>query len=807
MKKWKKEMEKEVIEEWHKNNAFKFDKNTDKKIYSIDTPPPYVNAPVHIGHATTYTWMDMFARYRRLKGYEVLFPLGLDRNGLPIEVAAEKKFKINMNKVSREEFLKKCEELLEGFSSESVETFKELGISFNSWKLGKDIGDMYYTDMEEYRILTQNTFIDLWNKGLIYQAKRINNYCPAHRTTIADSEIEYKDMETYFNYIKFKVKETGEELIVGTTRPELLKACKMIIFNPEDERYKHLEGKTAISPYYHEEIKIKAHPYAKMEKGTGLVMMCSFGDYTDVRFFREERLEPLILIDINGRMRKEVGKELEGLKVKEAREKIIELIDKEGNLVKREKVIHRTPISERSKHPIEFIDMPEYYLKQVEFKEILKEKSKGIKFYSEESRKILEDWIDSVSMDWPISRRRVYATEIPLWYCANKECDYVHVPEKGKYYRPWKERCPIDKCPKCGSTEFIGEDRVFDTWFDSSITPLYIGGYERHPEFFEKIKGKISLRPQGKEIIRTWLYYTLLRGYLLTGKMVFKDVWINYHILDEKGEKMSKSKGNVIDPKKIIEMYGAEPFRLWSAFEGNLHKGDFMASYERIKSMNKFLTKLWNISRFVYQFISKNDEVINIKDKNDERMILRPIDKWVLNEMNNMIDFVDESYMNYDFHNPAVKLRGFLWDLFASNYLELVKKRAYNEEELYDKKEQIGAIWVLKEVLNKSLIMLSPIIPMITYKIYKDINGKEIIKEYFPEKIEIKEKFEFGFEELNELNSRIWKYKKDKGMSLKDSLEKVVISQKFERIKEDLKAMHNIKDIETGEVDLVEIEG
>ena len=783
-KRWRKEWEEEIAKEWREKKVFAFNKNTKKKIYSIDTPPPYVNAPIHIGHATTYTLMDMFARFRRMIGYEVLFPLGLDRNGLPIEVAAQKKYNIDPSKVSREEFLNKCKELLDEYSTKSAETFFRLGISFNSWEVGTDIGDLYLTDMEEYRALTQATFIKLWNEGLIYEDERVNNYCPVLKTTIADSEIEYKEVDTYFNYIKFKVKETGEEIVVGTTRPELLRACKMIIFNPDDERYKHLEGKHAIVPIYEHEIPIKAHPFAKKEEGTGLVMMCSFGDYTDIRFFREQNLEPLILIDEEGRMKEEAGM-LKGLKVKEAREKIIEELKKRGLMVKQEKVKHKVPVSERSKHPIEFIAMKEYYLKQLEFKEKMKEIIKEINFYAPESKEILERWIDNLSMDWPISRRRYYATEIPLWYC--KKCGHVIVPEPGKYYQPWKDPPPVDKCPKCGSTEFVGEERVFDTWFDSSISPLFIAGYMRDEEFFNKINQKITLRPQGKEIVRTWLYYTLLRCYQLIKKPIFEDVWIHYHILDEHGRKMSKSLGNVIDPQDIIKRYGAEPFRLWCAFEGNLHKGDFRISYERIEGAGKFITKLWNVARFISNF-----EVIDEKDK--ENIKLRDVDYSFLNKLNTLISSTYKAYKKYDFHNPAIAIREFVWEDFASHYLEMVKNRAYNDEGRWKDEERKGAIYVLHTTLRTILLLLHPIIPFVTYKLYKEIYKKNILEEKFPEEVESKTTGEFS--KIMEFNSSIWKYKKERGMSLKDPIAKVVISKELSMFKEDLKVMHNIQIIE-----------
>ncbi|HLC56442.1 MAG TPA: class I tRNA ligase family protein, partial [Candidatus Nanoarchaeia archaeon] len=471
-KQWSKDFENEIYESWKRNKDYKFVKN-DKKIYSIDTPPPYVNTSIHIGQATTYVLMDMFARYRRMKGFNVLFPLGLDRNGLPIEVAAEKKFKIKLTEVPRETFIEYCKKVLEETSNESVDSYLRLGISFNSFEVGNKIGDVYYTDSDDYRQLTQETFIDLWNKGLIYEDERANNYCPGCQTTIADAEIEYEELKSFFNDIKFKVKETGEDIIIGTTRPELIPSCGMIIYNPNDKRYKHLKGKHAITPIFNKEVPIMEHSFAQQDKGTGLMMMCSFGDVTDIRFFREMKLKPIISINKDGTMNENAGF-LKGMNIKDAQKALALKIKEEGLLAKQERIVHRTPICERSKDPIEFIFMKEYYVKQLDYKEKMMEIAKKINFYHENSRQILIDWINSVSIDWPITRRRYYATEVPLWYC--KKCNEIIVPEKGRYYKPWKENPPIKKC-KCGSTEFRGDQRVLDTWFDSSISPLYILKY------------------------------------------------------------------------------------------------------------------------------------------------------------------------------------------------------------------------------------------------------------------------------------------------------------------------------------------
>jgi len=781
-KNWSKDLEKEIYEHWKEKKVFKFNKKS-KKVFSIDTPPPYVNTPVHIGQATTYVLMDMFARFHRMKGFDVLFPLGLDRNGLPIEMAVENKFKVKFSETTREEFLKLCEKVLQESSLATVESFLRLGISFSSWEIGKNIGDVYLTDSPEYRALTQSTFIDLWKKGLIYEANRINNFCPGCQTTIADAEIVYRDLPTIFNDVVFRVKETNEEIVIGTTRPELICTCAMIIFNPEDKRWKHLEGKTAITPIYEKPVPIIAHPLAQIDKGTGLEMMCSAGDQNDIRFFREMNLKPVIAINKDGTMNQHAGF-LEGLKIEEARNKIIQEL-KNRELIRGQKhMLHRTPICERSKHPIEFIAMPEFYLKQVDYKNKMKELANKLNFYDETSRQILLNWIDSITIDWPISRRRYYATEVPLWYC--KKCNEPILPEKGKYYQPWKEDCPIKKCPKCGSNQFKGEERVFDTWFDSSITPLYILGYERD-DFFEN-HIPCTLRPQGKEIVRTWLYYTILKCYHLTGKLIFSDAWINYHIVDEFGKKMSKSIGNVIDPKDVLDRFGAEPFRLWCAIEGNLEKTDFRCSFDRIEGAGKTLTKLWNISKFISMF--------NKIDKFDKKKLL-PLDEWIMNEVNSIVKLAEERYERYDFHNPSILTKHFIWETFASHYIEMVKERAYNSNGKFSKEEQEAALYTLYYCLDKILKILAPIIPLMTYKIYKDIYGKDINFEEFPEPEKIKT--ELKTDEIIKINSEIWKTKKENNLSLKDEIEEAIIPKSLKIIEKDIISAHKIKKLSYGD--------
>lgn len=792
IKNWSPEIEKQITDNWKKSNQYKFNEKTKKKIYSIDTPPPYINSPIHMGHAVTYSFMDMFARFKRMKGFEVLFPLGLDRNGLPIEMGAEKKYNVSPFKVGREKFIEYCEKLLNETSLESTDSFAKLGISFSSYEQGNYIGAVYLTDSPEYRSLTQSTFIDLFKKQLIYEDKRINNWDPKLQTTIADSEIDYKDIPSTFNDVEWTVKETKEKIIIATTRPELICTCGMVIFNPEDKRYKHLQGKHAISPIFNKEIPIKAHPLAQIDKGSGLVMMCSAGDLSDIQFFREQRLKPVIAINKDGTMNENSGF-MQGLKVKLAREKIIEAL-KEKNLLKNQiQIMHRTPISERSGAEIEFIEMEEFYLKQLEFKEDLRKLIKNISFYPKESLKILTDWIDSVSIDWPISRRRYYATPIPLW--NSEDNNYIALPSSTeiKYYQPWRQEVPknaevfeksnskslgkvSDK--KFKEIKWIGEIRVFDTWFDSSISELVILKYKSNPEFFKKAY-PATLRPQGKEIVRTWLYYTLLRGYLETGNACFKDVWIHQHILDEKGRKMSKSLGNAIDPQEIIKNYGAEAMRLWAATEGDLSKSDFSCSKEKINAEVKTINKLLNVSRFVFQF-----------EKPAKPKKMNSLDQLFVDYIESLTKKASEEYEIYDFHHTALELRKFLWEIFSSHYVELIKSRAYNQENKFSKQESDSAKYTLHFLLERMLTLLYPIAPQVTSVIAKQ-EKLDLLTAEFPEAKPGKSNLEL-IEKIMQFNSEVWKAKKEKSISLRESISGIEVPKELKEFESDLKVCHKI---------------
>jgi len=765
-KAWNPELEKQILKQWEEDKIYDFTPQEDN--FTIDTPPPYPSGrPWHIGAAAHYSQIDMIARTARMAGKNVYFPIGIDRNGLPVELYTEKKHKIRMRETDRNEFLNLCRNALDDLEAEMLLIMKSLGIS-------GDFANYYRTDSEEYRTLTQSTFIDLWNKGQVYLANRPNNYDWISGTTIADAEIIYQDLQTKLVYMKFKIKDTDKEIIIASTRPELLCACRTIIVNPEDERYAQYIGKKIIVPMTNKEVELRTHHSAQQEFGSGAVMVCSYGDQNDVALFRELELEEIVAIGLDGRMT-EVAGDYTGLKPKQARAKIIEDLEAKGLLDKVEDINHRTPVSERSKAPIEIIPMEEYYLKQKESIDKMKKIGEEVTFHPNMHKQILMNWLDSINIDWPISRRRYYGTEIPIWYC--KKCSEPHVPEPGKYYKPWNEKCPISNCVKCDSTEFVGEERTFDTWMDSSVSPLFISKFNKDDEFFNKVY-PATIRPQAKDIVRTWLYYTLLRCEQLTGEKPWSEAWIMGYGLDEKGMKMSKSKGNAIDPLPVIEKSGADTFRFWSASEIN-HGYDFRCNEQKIESTRKFLSKLWNVSRFLSSFPVIESGTPNASDK------------WILSELDNLVKECKKGYDDYNFFIPAIAIREFTWNVFAAHYIEMVKARAYGID--FSDEERDGAIFTLHKTLSTILKLLAPITPFITEHLWKILYSKESIHKQKQVDIENIEEQSDITKEIVEFNSKTWNEKKSQNLSLKDSI-KIEIPEKLKPFAKDLKSMHNLVD-------------
>ena len=802
-------IEKAILKKWEEGDLYRFaigDEN--KPAFVIDTPPPYPSGrPWHIGAAAHYAQIDMIARFARMNGQNVLFPIGIDRNGLPVEIYTEKKYKVRMRQMDRQKFLDLCKVALDDLEAEMIQIMKRMGLSGN-------FKEYYRTDSDEYRALTQTTFIELWKQGLVYLANRPNNYCPDCGTTIADAEIVYSEIPTKLVYMRFRLRVNDREnnnnkndvfISVASTRPELLFACQAIIVNPEDDRYKYVQGSHAVLPLFNREVPIMPHHSAKPEFGSGAVMVCSYGDQNDVQLFRELGLKEVVALNENGFTTKAAGQEYAGLRVNQARTKIIEDLKNAGLMEKEESITHRTPLCERSKTPIEIIPLHDYYVKQIEFVPQLKELAFKIKFHPDMHRQILLKWLDSINIDWPVSRRRFYGTEIPIWYCNVCKAPNLPPPDR-KYYRPWKDKPPFEKCEKCGSTDsgFTGEDRTFDTWMDSSITPLYVTKFGKDNKMFHYAY-PTAIRPQAKDIIRTWLHYTMLRCVQLAEKIPWHEAWIMGYGVDEKGEKMSKSKGNVIDPFPVIQKYGADTFRFWSASEANLGY-DFRCSEQRIAGAQKFLSKLWNIGRFLSSF-----EVI---EEIQAPQHLEPSDRWILAELDRLVKECRLGYKEYNFFVPANAIRDFTWHLFAAHYIEMVKGRAYaatkNNDDDNSKNDgnegTRSALYALHKCFSTILSLSAPVIPFIVEELWTKMYSSE--SSIHRQAIFKEDQMEQGAQEDAEMtkytkviidfNSMVWNKKKEtisketgKPLSLKDPID-IPIPLELEQFGQDLKAMHNL---------------
>jgi valyl-tRNA synthetase len=739
-----------------------------EKVFTIDTPPPYPSGRWHIGAVAGYSLIDIIARSRRMLGEKVLFPWGLDRNGINIELTVEKKFNKRMHTFGREEFLELCRKEIEGIGTQLVDIAKRVGMSC-------DFDNAYATDAPEYRAMSQAIFIELWNKGHIVEDLRPNNYCPDCKTTIADAEVYYEERDTVLNHVKWDLEKPTEgvdHLIIATTRPELMAACQIVLVNPDDDRFKRLHGEKIRIPTYDRSVEIRPHPTVDPAFGTGAMMICSYGDSTDVALFRELALQPISAIGIEGTMTEATG-HLAGLYVKKARAAQIEKLKGDGRIVKEEQKKQKFPICERSKTPIELIQLKEWYVKQVDFVNDLRKHANEMEFHPEKHRQILLDWIDTVTIDWPISRRRYYHTEIPVWYC--KACRTPHVPKPGPYYQPWKQPAPaeISKCRHCGKTDFVGEEKVFDTWMDSSSSQMYVLHYLTDRAWFDR-NYPCSIRCNGRDIIRTWLYYSTLKSRLLLNQKPYHHAWITGLGMDEKGRKMSKSLGNVIDPDDILKTEGADAFRFWAASECTVGD-DFRISKDRIGGARKFLSKVYNVARFVSSFPEPTRPAK-----------LDAADEWILAELNQVIQDARAGFEAFDFFRPSNGLRDFVWNLFAPHYLEMAKRRAFNGD--------TSATWTLHASLRAILLLLAPISPFLPYRIANELYGMDVHDARLPAPIEgIDRSLREKTSHVESFNSSIWKQKKEKGLSLNAELPGIVVPAELAAFRETLTSMHNLQ--------------
>lgn len=698
------EKEIEWQETWQKTDLYQFKSDESRPRYIIDTPPPYPTGSIHIGHVLNWLYMDLLARWKRMQGYSVLFPQGWDCHGLPTEVKVEEIHGIKKNDVPREEFREMCIEL----TRENIQ-----GMKTQMQRMGysQDWTREYVTMTPEYQEKTQKSFLQMYHEGLIYRAVHPVNWCPRCETAIAFAEVEYQENETYLNYLEFPDVSGESGVPIATTRPELLAACVAVVIHPEDERYQHLTGKKVQVPLFNREVEIITDNDVDPAFGTGAVMICTFGDKTDVTWVNRYNLDIIEAINEQGIMQDVCGK-YSGLTLAECKEAIVRDLDTEGFLTKKEKVQQNVGQCWRCKTPIEILVKKQWFVAVKELNPLIIDASETMEWIPEHMKTRLLNWTGSMDWDWCISRQRIFATPIPIWYCD--DCGEVMLPSEEELPMDPTQSQPSQPC-ECGGSNFHGEVDVLDTWMDSSITPLVIAGW---PSTDYKDLFPSSIRQQGHDIIRTWAFYTILRSLALTGEAPFESVVVNGMVFGEDGHKMSKSRGNVIKPEEVVEEYGADALRLWAA--NSVPGSDVPFAWKDVQHGYKFLRKFWNAFRFVNMHLENYDKTVNNQNILTN---LKPLDKWILSGLNQLVGEVTKAMEEYNFAHARNRIQSYIWHDFCDDYIEAVKYRLYTDDEGESKQT---ALYTLNTVISTSLKLLAPFTPHFTEEIHYYLEGGQI---------------------------------------------------------------------------------
>ncbi len=782
-----KEAEPRWQKHWEEKEIYVYHPDSKKEAYTIDTPPPTVSGKMHMGHVFSYTQQDIVVRYQRMKGKNVFFPFGTDDNGLPTEKLVEKKKNILSAKMKREEFIKICNQVIEEEKPKFIQNWKEIGMS-------ADFKRSYSTINRHCQTTSQASFIDLFKKGRIYQQESPGTYCVLCQTAIAQAEFESVEMKSYFNDIVFT--SGGKNLVISTTRPELIPACVALFYNPDDERYQHLKGKTARAPIFNHEVPILADESVLKDKGTGLMMVCTFGDKEDVDKWFRFKLPLRAVFEKNGRMNELAG-EFKGLKIKEARPAILDKLKENGLLLQQKEIMHDVNVHERCKTEIEFLKTTQWYIKILDKKEELLELANQISWYPQHMKARYDHWVQNLNWDWCISRQRHFGIPMPIWNC--NRCKTYILPEiKDLPVDPTTQK-PKRPC-SCGSTDFKGETDVLDTWATSSVTPEITKNWVSKGEYDYKYDGQpFDLRPQAHDIIRTWLFYTLVKSYFHHQRMPWKKVMISGHAQDPHGRKMSKSLGNIVEPQEMIKKYSADSLRFWAA--GSKLGDDLPFQDKDLLTGQKFVTKLWNASKFGLMHLEDFDGTV-------EGKATELFDKWLLSKLHMVIKESTVSMEQFEYGRAKAAVENFFWHTFCDNYLEIVKDRLYNPQ-IRGATQRKSAQYALYHSLLSMLKIIAPIMPHITEEIYHlYFADKEKTKSIhlsawpeFNQKL-VDEKTELAGDVGIDIINTVRKYKSGQQLSLKEGFTKLILGnddlefhEMVKSMEADLKAVLNVKEI------------
>ncbi len=699
--------EEKISKYWEDNDIYKFSsKDGLKGVYSVDTPPPYVSsAHLHVGHVMSYSQAEFIIRYKRMKGFNVFYPMGFDDNGLPTERYVEKKYKINKSKITRQEFIDLC--LKE--TKAGIEIYKSL---WKSVGISADYGLSYSTIDERCRKTAQKSFLDLYGKGLIERRNEPILWCPQCRTSLAQADVILEEFGGVLYDIEFKSAE-GKSLIISTTRPELLGGCVAVYANPADERYRFLEGQSVKTPLYNENVPVKYDESVDMSYGTGLMMVCTWGDAEDVKKWKEHNLDTAIIIDRAGRLN-ELSGNYAGLNVKDAKKSIVEDLRKISAIKAEKPLNHNVGVHDRCTAPVEFILAEQWFIKILDGKDKFIDAGSQMTWHPEFMKARYDEWISNLKWDWNISRQRFYGVPFPVWYCS--ECgEVITASENELPVDPVVNSPKIGKCPKCGGNKFEPETDVMDTWMTSSMTPLInsLWVYEdaESKELYNTIY-PMGLRPQAQEIIRTWLFYTVVKSIYHTGKIPFKDVMISGWGLDKNGRKMSKSLGNFVSPEEITAKYSADALRYWAS-KANLGQ-DLRFNEEDVANGRRLSIKIWNAVRFL---ITNVEPEFNPYEHNITELELSRIDEWILTELENTLKACGNYMESYDYSLCLRTLQDFFYNSYCDNYLEIIKNVFWDEsEENTGRKKSV--LNVMYFVSLNSIKIFAPFMPFITEELY-----------------------------------------------------------------------------------------
>lgn len=695
---------------WETRRIHDFDRRPDAPVFSVDTPPPYVSAAhLHVGHAMSYSQAEFVVRYKRMRGFNIFYPMGFDDNGLPTERYVEQTCKVDKRSISRSGFRALCMEETARGAIVYEDLWRRLGLSVD-WRL------RYSTIDRRSQLSAQRSFVDLLRSGRIYRSHDPVLWDTKYETALAQADVEFRSRAGQLHDIAF-VDARGRELIVATTRPELIPACVALYCHPEDPRYRDLEGSAAIVPLSDRRVPIITSDSVDPEFGTGLMMVSTFGDAEDVRKWREDKLETRIILGHDGKMLPAAGA-YAGLTVAQARSQIVKDLDSGGVLRASRSVEQKLQVGERSEQPVEFVMAPQWFIRVLDLREALLRRSGELNWNPPHMKVRLDQWIEGLKYDWNISRQRFYGVPIPVWFVAETG-EVIVADDADLPLDPTEAAPPAWAREKYAGLTIIPDSDVMDTWMTSSLTPQINAAWSAGEGNATSISVPMSLRVQAFEIIRTWLFYSLAKAHLHNDTLPWADVMISGWGLNEQGKKISKrdlephqngENFNRYDPMAVIEKYGADALRYWAA---GARLGQDLRYHERdVREGRKLVMKLWNVARFAALNAPAADAHIPaVQD--------RPIeDRWILVLLNRIIDDVTRGFEAYDYAIGREALDKFFWAAFCDNYLEIVKERLRSPDR-FGEQSRIAAQATVKEVLRALLSLFAPYAPFITEEIFQ----------------------------------------------------------------------------------------